>query len=71
MKHLKNVHTGTLPYSSSHIMIAEYFTQYFKDLHARLRTPNVTGLLLIYPSNCVHVVEVGCPPAGSALPVSV
>ncbi|KAI0242437.1 Testis-expressed protein 47 [Lamellibrachia satsuma] len=37
--------------------IGKYFTKYFKDLQTRLLTPAISGLLLIYPSHCVHVVE--------------
>ena len=38
--------------------VTAYFKKYFKDMHNRKLNSAITGLLLIYPSHSVHVVEV-------------
>ncbi|XP_013401908.1 testis-expressed protein 47 isoform X2 [Lingula anatina] len=53
------VYVGKLreDFCSSQEEIGHYYDNFFKNLHNSLQGEGITGLLLLYPKHCAHVVE--------------
>ena len=39
-------------------MFSAQYEELFRQIESRFQSEPVTGLLLLYPKNCVHIIEV-------------
>ena len=45
------------------VVVTDHYDRLFKEVQSKLQCEVATGLLLIFPHHCVHVLEVGSLPA--------